>query len=256
MQLPYQSINYIPLQIEKNCCTSGSVKPYSGHRYPYKVFVEGVINMTDMQNCQSRQRLELKMPDKFSRRFGAFENSKRAYSWQFNLPKGFAVSNDFTHIHQIHVRDLKMKMPLFTHTLRSCKNSNKQCLKFELRYSPNGLNQSTIASFDIYPYLNKWINVQQSIVFSRTKGSIDLTLKHDNAVLFRVNKRLTTWSRDIPRPDRSKVKASPIHYRPKWGIYRLTSNESKNVANSLLLRNIALDTKKAIVIQKKAAKCN
>ena len=92
MQLPYQSINYIPLQIEKNCCTSGSVKPYSGHRYPYKVFVEGVINMTDMQNCQSRQRLELKMPEKFSRLFGAFENSKRAYSWQFNLPKGFVVS--------------------------------------------------------------------------------------------------------------------------------------------------------------------
>lgn len=212
--------------------------------------------MSYLQKCESRQRLELKMPEKFSRVFGAFENSKHAYSWQFNLPSSFKASSDFTHIHQIHVRDLKMKMPLFTHTLRRCKNSNNQCLKFELRYSPNGLKQSTIASFNIYPYLNKWINVQQSIDFSRTKGSIDLTLKHNNVVLSRVKKRLTTWSRDIPQADKSKLKASRIHYRPKWGIYRLTANELKNTENSLLLRNIMINTKQAVVIQNKSAKCN
>ena len=245
--------NKIPLVQEVRCCIdglSGSLPLIDG----FFILVNSPYSRSDFWKCTNKQRFELKIDPAVSARYGALKNSYSTYSWNFLLPPSFSASKRFSHIHQIHLRGAHIKMPLLTHTIRKCNEKDRKCLRFELRYSGDGINQVTLVSFNIFPYLGKWLSVNQAIEFSEHSGKIFVSVKHKDQDLFTFSKlNIRTWQLNNSRISSYQV-INPIHYRPKWGIYRGISD--KSYSTSILLSNLHLNNQVLNLPSQKLFSCS
>ncbi len=161
----------------------------------------------DTDRCKrfDKQRTEIKTYSESPENTLATNDETHTYKWLFKLDKDFQASAGFTHIHQIKaVGGSQDKMPTLTYTLRDKRDKKT----FDIRHSVN-LEQESIISTDLEPFLGEWIVVEETIVFGE-KGSLDVTLsrKRDNKELISYKGDLRMW------------KDNAQFLRPKWGLYR------------------------------------
>ena len=138
-------------------------------------------------NVEQKQRIEIKSyepsPDNLKGTLG----ETITYQWKFKLPKGFQVSTNFTHLHQIKAVGGDQDMPIFTLSAKKGK-----------------------VNMDLAELEGVWVEITEVIKVA-ANGSYSISIKKvkdGKELLSYTNANLETI-----RPDNTFI-------RPKWGIYR------------------------------------
>jgi hypothetical protein len=158
-----------------------------------------------------RQRVEIKAyassPDNMKGTIGETVN----YKWRFKIPTGFQPSSNFTHIHQIKAVDGDDGDPIFTITVRK-GTPNRVELRFDESASSTAYN---LISANLSLFEDQWVEVEETIFVHPTTGSYSITIKRlsDNSTLLSYN-----------NPTILTIRSDNSFIRPKWGIYRSTTN--------------------------------
>jgi len=153
-------------------------------------------------NVEQKQRIEIKSyspsPDNLKGTLG----ETVIYQWKFRLPKGFGVSTNFTHLHQIKAVGGDDSMPIFTLSAKKVKKGSE----FNIVHN----NTTVVGSMDLSDLEGVWVEITESIKVG-TNGSYSIAIKR-----VKDGKELLSYSNDnleTIRPDNAFI-------RPKWGIYR------------------------------------
>lgn len=177
------------------------------------VFLFHIHTSPDNDRCINfdRQRNEIKTYDKSPDSLLGVRYEEVEYKWKFKLDDLFQPSASFTHLHQLKaVGGPEDAMPLITLTAR--KGSPN---RLELRYAPN-LSQSTIYQTDLAPFLGKWMEVKERVLYDEVDlGKYEILITDvvsGDTLFYYADDSIRTWKTD----------ASFI--RPKWGIYRSLNN--------------------------------
>jgi len=202
--------------VEVSDCSHGSFGPHITQQYDEElgkdvfVFHAHVENDTDRCKKFDRSRTEIKTYSKSPESTLGVAGETHVYRWKFYLDKGFLASKGFTHIHQIKaIGGPEESMPTLTYTLR---NKNDQQY-FEIRFAER-MQQETIVSEGLEPFLGEWIQVEEKITYGE-QGSLEITLSRK-----RDNHKLLSYKNDSLR----MWKTNATLMRPKWGIYRSLKN--------------------------------
>ena len=152
-------------------------------------------------NVEQKQRIEIKSyepsPDNLKGTLG----ETITYQWKFKLPKGFQVSTNFTHLHQIKAVGGDQDMPIFTLSAKKGKVN-----QFNVVHN----NVDIVASMDLSQLEGVWVEITEVIKVA-ANGSYSISIKKvkdGKELLSYTNANLETI-----RPDNNFI-------RPKWGIYR------------------------------------
>jgi len=152
-------------------------------------------------NVEQKQRIEIKSyepsPDNLKGTLG----ETITYQWKFKLPKGFQVSTNFTHLHQIKAVGGDQDMPIFTLSAKKGKVN-----QFNVVHN----NVDIVASVDLAELEGVWVEITEVIKVA-ANGSYSISIKKvkdGKELLSYTNANLETI-----RPDNTFI-------RPKWGIYR------------------------------------
>lgn len=152
-------------------------------------------------NVEQKQRIEIKSyepsPDNLKGTLG----ETITYQWKFKLPKGFQVSTNFTHLHQIKAVGGDQDMPIFTLSAKKGKVN-----QFNVLHN----NVDIVASMDLAELEDVWVEITEVIKIA-ANGSYSISIKKvkdGKELLSYTNANLETI-----RPDNNFI-------RPKWGIYR------------------------------------
>ena len=152
-------------------------------------------------NVEQKQRIEIKSyepsPDNLKGTLG----ETITYQWKFKLPKGFQVSTNFTHLHQIKAVGGDQDMPIFTLSAKKGKVN-----QFNVVHN----NVDIVASMDLSQLEGVWVEITEVIKVA-ANGSYSISIKKvkdGKELLSYTNANLETI-----RPDNTFI-------RPKWGIYR------------------------------------
>jgi len=163
----------------------------------------------DNDRCKKfdRQRNEIKSYDKSPDNLKGTKGETVVYQWKFKLDKGFQVSKNFTHLHQLKaVGGSEKNMPLITLTARKANPD-----KLELRYS-SALDQNTLTSVPLDAFKGNWVEVTETVTYGE-KGNAKFSMliidhKTGREILKYSSSQLRMW------------KTNADFVRPKWGIYR------------------------------------
>jgi len=170
----------------------------------------------------TRQRTEIKIDHRnnspgrnFCALGGADEGRSFIYRWKFKLPEDFAVSGEFTHLHQIKNEGGDSSQPVVALTARRVSGNDRMQLVY---YAP-GTNSATNwinnnnSSLDSYRGL--WVQCEEKITYSSDTALAAYSLKivriSDNQILMNYTAApdsIITW------------RTGNTHGRPKFGLYR------------------------------------
>ena len=170
----------------------------------------------------TRQRVEIKIDHRnnagnpgraFCGLSGENEGRSFIYRWKFKLPEDFAVSTEFTHIHQIKNEGGDAAQPVAALTARVSNGTPRMQLVY---YAP--LSSSPVywvnSANSLSAYLGHWVQCEEKIIFSSDPSAASYSLKitriADNHVLmnYAVSGGIYTW------------RTGNTHGRPKFGSYR------------------------------------
>jgi len=169
----------------------------------------------------TRQRVEIKIDHRNNsagRNFcglgGADEGRSFIHRWKFKLPADFALSNQFTHIHQIKNEGGDASQPVAALTARA-NNSNDRRMQLTY-YAPASSSPvywvNTANSLDAY--LGRWVQCEERITYSSDASiaaySLKITRIDDDQILmnYTAPSNIYTW------------REGNTHGRPKFGLYR------------------------------------
>ena len=140
------------------------------------------------------------------------------YTWKFKLPKDFAPSKRFTHIHQIKsVGEKPHCKPIFTLSAKKGKNNDY----FRLRHS-TGKTSKALTQVNLDLFKGNWVSVTETITYNKSnKGNYSISIINSitkEIILNYKNSNIQTWN------------TGADFVRPKWGIYRslLDASELKD----------------------------
>ncbi|MDR0455330.1 MAG: hypothetical protein LBH20_01435 [Treponema sp.] len=169
----------------------------------------------------TRQRVEIKVNHANGnpgRDYCALDNANEGrsfiYRWKFRLPADFAVSTDFTHIHQIKNEGGDAAQPVVALTARDVSGNKR----LQLTYYAPGSSSPTYwenASNSLAPYLGQWVQCEETVCYSSNAAqasySIKITRIDNGQMLMNYTaaaNAIQTW------------RAGNTHGRPKYGLYR------------------------------------
>ena len=182
----------------------------------------------DNDRCKKfdRQRIEIKTYGKSPENTKGTKGETVEYKWKFKLPSNFAVSKNFTHLHQIKsVGSEYSSKPIISFTARKGTPD-----KLELRHAPTD-EQNTLKSVELDLLKGHWVEVTEVIHYSN-KGSYALEIKKvsNGAKVFEYsNENIDMWQ------DGSNF------MRPKWGIYRSLKRQEDLKDEMVLFNNFSID---------------
>lgn len=154
-----------------------------------------------------RQRVEIKTYAPSPANLKGVPGETMTYKWKFKVPTGFQPSSNFTHIHQIKAVGGDESDPIFTLTCRK-GTPNKLELNY---YSNSNLSSQKLATTDLTPFENTWVEATETIKIDSIHGSYSI-----NIVRVSDGTKLLTYS----NKDLLTFRATNTFIRPKWGIYR------------------------------------
>jgi hypothetical protein len=152
-------------------------------------------------NVEQKQRIEIKSYEPSPDNLKGTMGETITYQWKFKLPKGFQVSTNFTHLHQIKAVGGDQDMPIFTLSAKKGKVN-----QFNVVHN----NVDIVASMDLAELEGVWVEITEVIKVA-ANGSYSISIKKikgGKELLSYTNANLETI-----RPDNTFI-------RPKWGIYR------------------------------------
>jgi predicted nucleic acid-binding Zn-ribbon protein len=152
-------------------------------------------------NVEQKQRIEIKSYEPSPDNLKGTVGETITYQWKFKLPKGFQVSTNFTHLHQIKAVGGDQDMPIFTLSAKKGKVN-----QFNVVHN----NVDIVASMDLAELEGVWVEITEVIKVA-ANGSYSINIKK-----VKDGKELLSYSNsnlETIRPDNSFI-------RPKWGIYR------------------------------------
>jgi hypothetical protein len=193
----------------------------------------------------TRQRTEIKIDHRnninnpgrdFCALGGADEGRSFIYRWKFKLPTDFAVSNEFTHIHQIKNEGGDSSQPVITLTARRVGTQRRMQLIYRAPTfgfggtSPENSPMRYLAGNSgnsLDDYLGEWVSCEVHIVYSsdpeQAAYSIKVTRMRDNRVLLdytHSNVNYAAIERDPGKWQFVTWRTGNTHGRPKFGLYR------------------------------------
>ena len=152
-------------------------------------------------DAEQKQRIEIKSyepsPDNLKGTLG----ETITYQWKFKLPKGFQVSTNFTHLHQIKAVGGNQDMPIFTLSAKKGKVN-----QFNVVHN----NVDIIASMDLAELEGVWVEITEVIKVG-ANGSYSISIKKVKG-----GKELLSYT----NPNLETIRPDNNFIRPKWGIYR------------------------------------
>jgi len=184
-----------------------------------------VTHLNDDRNVTgdwTRQRVEIKVNHKNGSPGHDFcawngdEGGSFIYRWKFKLPEDFAVSTEFSHIHQIKNEGGDASQPIVALTARAM-SGNSADTRMQLAYYAPGSSSPVNwvnAANSLAPYLGRWVQCEERISYSQDAAlaaySIEITGIADGRTLmkFTAPAGIVTW-RD-----------GNNYGRPKFGLYR------------------------------------
>jgi hypothetical protein len=179
----------------------------------------------------TRQRVEIKVdhsngkPGRDYCALGEDEGRSFIYRWKFKLPADFAVSTEFTHIHQIKNEGGDAGQPVVALTARNAGGSNRMQLTY---YAP-GSNSPTYWVNDnshlLAPYLGQWVQCEESVTYSSNKAQASYSLK-----ITRIDNGQALMNYTAGANTIQTWRGGNTHGRPKFGLYRriFTGNSPGN----------------------------
>jgi hypothetical protein len=152
-------------------------------------------------NVEQKQRIEIKSyepsPDNLKGTLG----ETITYQWKFKLPKGFQVSTNFTHLHQIKAVGGDQDMPIFTLSAKKGKVN-----QFNVVHN----NVDIVAHMDLAELEGVWVEITEVIKVG-ANGSYSISIKKVKG-----GKELLSYT----NPNLETIRLDNNFIRPKWGIYR------------------------------------
>ena len=152
-------------------------------------------------DAEQKQRIEIKSyepsPDNLKGTLG----ETITYQWKFKLPKGFQVSTNFTHLHQIKAVGGDQDMPIFTLSAKKGKVN-----QFNVVHN----NVDIVASMDLAELEGVWVEITEVIKVG-ANGSFSISIKKVKG-----GKELLSYT----NPNLETIRPDNNFIRPKWGIYR------------------------------------
>ena len=179
----------------------------------------------------TRQRVEIKIDHRANspgRNFcglgGADEGRSFIHRWKFKLPSDFAVSSEFTHIHQIKNEGGDASQPVVALTVRAINSSDE---RMQLTYYAPSSSSPVYwlnTSNSLNAYLGQWVQCEERITYSSDPLTAAYSLKiiriDDNQTLmdYTAPSGIYTW------------RTGNTYGRPKFGLYRriFTGNNPGN----------------------------
>lgn len=169
----------------------------------------------------TRQRLEIKIDHRngnYGRDYCGLaspdEGRSFIHRWKFKLPADFAVSTEFTHIHQIKNEGGDASQPVIALTARAVGSNQRMQLTYYAPESSTAVHLVTNSGNTLSDYLGQWVQCEESITYSSNAAqaaySLKITRIADNKVLINYNSAndIITW------------RTGNTHGRPKFGLYR------------------------------------
>jgi len=186
----------------------------------------------------TRQRVEIKVDHRSNagRDYCAVaedEGRSFIYRWKFKLPADFAVSTQFSHIHQIKNEGGDATQPIIALTARAASDRRVQ-----LTYYAPGSSDPTYwvnNANSLGAYLGQWVQCEESVTYSSNpaQAAYSLTISRvaDGQILMNYTapaNTIQTW------------REGNTHGRPKFGLYRRIytggnpgNNTEPNAANAV-----------------------
>jgi hypothetical protein len=182
----------------------------------------------------TRQRLEVKLDHRngnYGRDYcgldGADEGRSFIYRWKFRLPADFAVSTDFTHIHQIKNEGGDSSQPVIALTARTVSGNQRLQLTY---YAPGSSSPTQWVNDNnhlLTPYLGRWVQCEESVTYSSSAAQAAYSLK-----ITRIDNGQVLMNHTAAANTIQTWRTGNTHGRPKFGLYRLIfsgSNPGNNI---------------------------
>jgi hypothetical protein len=169
----------------------------------------------------TRQRVEVKVNHSSSSggrdycALGEDEGRSFIYRWKFKLPADFAVSTDFTHIHQIKNEGGDATQPVIALTARNVGGSNRMQLSYYAPGSSSPTQWVNDNSHLLAPYLGQWVQCEESVTYSSSAVQASYSLK-----ITRIDNKQELMSYTAGANTIQTWRNGNTHGRPKFGLYR------------------------------------
>jgi hypothetical protein len=170
----------------------------------------------------TRQRVEIKLDHRNGsngRDYCALDSDEGRsfiYRWKFKLPADFAVSTDFTHIHQIKNEGGDSSQPIVALTARNASGNTRLQLSY---YAPGSSSPTQFVNDNSHlltPYLGQWVQCEESITYSSDPAEAAYSIK-----ITRIDNSQVLMNYAAPANTIQTWRAGNTHGRPKFGLYRL-----------------------------------
>jgi len=167
----------------------------------------------------TRQRVELKVDHRNNagRDYCAVaEDEGRGfiYRWKFKLPADFAVSTQFSHIHQIKNEGGDASQPIVALTARAASGTDRMQLTY---YAPGSSSPeywvNNANSLDAYR--GHWVQCEESVTYSSNPALAAYSLK-----ITRIDNGAVLMNYTAPANTIQTWRAGNTHGRSKFGLYR------------------------------------
>jgi hypothetical protein len=172
----------------------------------------------------TRQRVEIKINHRnnsagrdFCALDGADEGRSFIYRWKFKLPADFAVSTEFTHIHQIKNEGGDSSQPVVALTARAMRN-NISDRRMQLTYYAPNSNSPVYwvnTANSLGAYLGQWVLCEVNITYSS-----DTALAFYSMKITRISDSQVLMNYTAPANTIQTWRTGNTHGRPKFGLYR------------------------------------
>ena len=171
----------------------------------------------------TRQRVEIKIdhrsgsPGRDYCAIDADQSRSFIYRWKFKLPEDFAVSADFTHIHQIKNEGGDSSQPIIALTARAA-GGNPNDTRMQLSYYAPGSGSPVYwvnTANSLPQYLGQWVQCEESITYSSDPVQAAYSLKITSIANSNIMMNYTAAANAI-----QTWRSGNTHGRPKFGLYR------------------------------------
>lgn len=152
-------------------------------------------------NVEQKQRIEIKSYAPSPANLKGTLGETITYQWKSRLPKGFQVSTNFTHLHQIKAVGGDDSMPIFTLSAKKGKTN-----QFNVVHN----NVDIVASMDLLELEGIWVEITETISVGEN-GKYSIAIKR-----VKDGKELLGYS----NPNLQTIRPDNTFIRPKWGVYR------------------------------------
>ena len=169
----------------------------------------------------TRQRVEIKVDHRTDagRDYCAVsEDEGRGfiYRWKFKLPADFAVSTQFSHIHQIKNEGGDASQPIVALTARAMSGNTDRRLQLTY-YAPESSSPDywVDRANSLGDYLGQWVQCEESVTYSSDTAQAEYSLK-----ITRITDGKVLMNYTAPANSIQTWRDGNTHGRPKFGLYR------------------------------------